>query len=165
MWRYNQTDNLPVDSIYHNADELYHFGILGMKWGHRKGWKYHKNEINKARDEYAKKADKILSKETNMYVAQKKLDKVQNDIANKYSDSLKYAQKRQKRIAALKIVGATAAVAAIAGLKIKNNKKERERAAKVARETAERIRSLQRDSDIKINNLVKDRFGVTFPTL
>lgn len=37
MWKYNQTDNLPGDSLYHSADELYHYGVLGMRWKHRKG--------------------------------------------------------------------------------------------------------------------------------
>lgn len=36
MWKYNETDNLPGDSIYHSADELYHYGVLGMKWRHHK---------------------------------------------------------------------------------------------------------------------------------
>lgn len=36
MWRYNKTENLPGTSLYHSADELYHYGILGMHWGHRK---------------------------------------------------------------------------------------------------------------------------------
>lgn len=36
MWKYNETDNLPGKSLYHSADELYHYGILGMHWGHRK---------------------------------------------------------------------------------------------------------------------------------
>lgn len=36
MWKYNETDNLPGKSLYHSVDELYHYGILGMHWGHRK---------------------------------------------------------------------------------------------------------------------------------
>ena len=35
MWKYNNTSNLPGDSLYHSADELYHYGVLGMRWGHR----------------------------------------------------------------------------------------------------------------------------------
>lgn len=36
MWQYNQTDNLHGDSLYHSADELYHYGVLGMRWRHKK---------------------------------------------------------------------------------------------------------------------------------
>ena len=35
MWKYNETNNLPGNSLYHSADELYHYGVLGMRWGHR----------------------------------------------------------------------------------------------------------------------------------
>ena len=37
MWKYNETSNLPGNSLYHSADELYHYGVLGMKWRHKKG--------------------------------------------------------------------------------------------------------------------------------
>ena len=36
MWKFNETDNLPGNSLYHSADELYHYGVLGMKWKHHK---------------------------------------------------------------------------------------------------------------------------------
>ena len=36
MWKYNETSNLPGNSLYHSADELYHYGVLGMKWRHKK---------------------------------------------------------------------------------------------------------------------------------
>ena len=36
MWKYNETNNLPGNSLYHSADELYHYGVLGMKWRHKK---------------------------------------------------------------------------------------------------------------------------------
>lgn len=36
MWKYNQTENLPGNSLYHSADELYHYGVVGMRWRHRK---------------------------------------------------------------------------------------------------------------------------------
>ena len=36
MWKYNETNNLPGNSLYHSADELYHYGVLGMRWGHHK---------------------------------------------------------------------------------------------------------------------------------
>ena len=44
MWQYNQTIN---------SDELYHYGVPGMKWGHRRAIK--KAAINRYRNEYNKK--------------------------------------------------------------------------------------------------------------
>lgn len=36
MWKYNETNNLPSYEIYHTSDELYHYGVLGMRWRHKK---------------------------------------------------------------------------------------------------------------------------------
>ena len=36
MWKYNETGYLPGNSIYHSSDELYHYGVLGMRWHNRK---------------------------------------------------------------------------------------------------------------------------------
>ena len=52
MWKYNETSNLPGNSLYHSADELYHYGVLGMKWGHHKIKRYTEklNRINTKRE-------------------------------------------------------------------------------------------------------------------
>lgn len=36
MWKYNQTSNIYSPELYHTADELYHYGIKGMKWKNHK---------------------------------------------------------------------------------------------------------------------------------
>ena len=56
MWKYNETSNLPGDSMYHSADELYHYGVLGMKWRHKKAqWQ----TINDAKKAYKQRNAKI----------------------------------------------------------------------------------------------------------
>ena len=56
MWKYNETNNLPGNSLYHGADELYHYGVLGMKWRHKKAqWQ----TINDAKKAYKQRNAKI----------------------------------------------------------------------------------------------------------
>ena len=80
MWKYNETSNLPGNSLYHSADELYHYGVLGMRWGHHK--------IKR----YKERLDRINTKREKMYnkgqVANRKYinaSKKQFELKNKIS--------------------------------------------------------------------------------
>lgn len=54
MWKYNQTYNLHGDSLYHSADELYHYGVLGMRWHNRRiRRQQYNNDLVKSRREKA----------------------------------------------------------------------------------------------------------------
>ena len=65
MWQYN------------NTDELYHYGVLGMKW--------HVNKVNKALNEYKKSinSDKVYDK----YDKYKKV--VDNEIKSLKKNNMK----------------------------------------------------------------------------
>ena len=90
MWKYNETSNLPGDSLYHSADELYHYGILGMRWGHRKS---KINTMNKELKRYRK-----LKKEEEK---KQKLNKIESERYKKANTRIKKLgvnkyRKRQK---------------------------------------------------------------------
>lgn len=96
MWEFNQTDNLPGESLYHSADELYHYGVVGMKW---------KNHIYKTRyDKYMSKAKNAKAsanewKQIRDYKG--KMINLGNKRYNKYikqdlADSKKYEAKANK---------------------------------------------------------------------
>ena len=62
MWKYNETGYLPGNSIYHSSDELYHYGVLGMRWGHRnsKAVQNAHKAYKQAKKEYRKESVKNL---------------------------------------------------------------------------------------------------------
>ena len=100
MWKYNKTEDLPGDSLYHSADEIYHFGIPGMKWGHRKA-----SNVELAKQRYIK-----LKKEYNSNTKPKK--EALNKAKKEYKDAkLLRSAKRNKIIKrGLAITGAALAV-------------------------------------------------------
>ena len=157
MWKFNETNNLPGKSLYHSSDELYHYGIPGMKWRH------HKARLAEYDKKFERGTNKILSSTKNMNSANKKLNSLERKLNKEYKDSIDYKIKRDKRIKIAKVVGGTAAVAAGAyavrkyfqkkGIKIETD------SARKARELAsenKRLDNLLSSSTKNLNNFSKD---------
>ena len=109
MWQYN------------NLDELYHYGILGMRWGHRKSYKnYSKRLFRPHKRNYTSKDYNEVKR-----LNKKKLNQLSNDqikIINKRKQlETDYKRLNKGKIAkGMAIVGSTAAFTASV-ITIKNN--------------------------------------------
>ena len=157
MWKYNETNNLPGNSLYHSADELYHYGVLGMKWRH------HKARLAEYDKKFESGTNKILSSTKNMNTANKKINSLERKLNKEYKDSITYKNKRDKRIKVAKVVGGTAAVAAGAYavhkyFQKKGIKFETDRAKKSREWIAEskRLDNLMSNSTKKFNDFSRD---------
>ena len=82
MWKYNETNNLLSHEIYHSADELYHYGVLGMKWRYhraaRKGTDY--TYKSHGQRKYEKKLNKLQNKKQTARI-QRKIDKATKKLS------------------------------------------------------------------------------------
>ena len=70
MWRYQNTDNIYIGRFQDN-NELYHYGVLGMRWGHRKT-NYGKNAINNYKKVEKEKRKMAENNKTNSNNSKKK---------------------------------------------------------------------------------------------
>lgn len=77
MWRYN------------NPDELYHWGVLGMRWGHRKQKYRESKDYRRAKAIQRKSVKAMSNKELDM--VNNRLTKEKNYRANRVDKYLKTA--------------------------------------------------------------------------
>lgn len=109
MWKYNETNNLPGDSIYHSADELYHYGVLGMRWGH-----HNRNQLSaelkelKGYDRYAKKHPNSLgASKISTHIRNKQINKLKKEIHKIDTAPRRKAIKKELRTNRLSKAGLT----------------------------------------------------------
>lgn len=166
MWQYN------------NTDELYHYGVLGMKWH------YHKRRLKEYNKEYERETNKILSTSKNNREITKRLTSLEKRLDKKYSDSIKFNEKRIKKLSVMKktvkiALGATAVIAAGAYAVNKYiNKTNSEVAnhfeAKMILKNGWNKKSLQKASEVrkmvdnqpmkyKIKNVIEYKFNKGYP--
>lgn len=105
MWQYNKTNNLPGDSIYHSADELYHYGVLGMRWGHRKATAQAAKELRKAKWAHRKESFKSIK---NLFKKSTYVAGVKNRAKNKKNYEPLNKARNDRANAAMKLIDAAA---------------------------------------------------------
>lgn len=87
MWQYNYTPN---------SDDIMHYGVLGMRWGHRKA-KMLSNKINKINRREDKYENKILGKRSESRASiEKKWDKKIQKAEKKGDKNLSRVRKHNK---------------------------------------------------------------------
>lgn len=100
MWEYNRTEDMYSPELYHSADEIYHYGILGMRWRHRKA------QIRKNRAERKKRKELRYIK--NYREREKENKQINDNFNNKIDNRIKkYGTKKMGKAAIARgVVGA-----------------------------------------------------------